>query len=302
MSSDTFLSDMGPRTAADGERLSILSADPAVFVPPEIRALSDAELVAATRALRRGVAGYAWLIVPVVTVLAALTLGAIAAVVACIVAIAACKVALYLHERSRAVARGQLAKREFCSRYHIGALTLDETAAVTQLAQDSSIESVLLFRAWALPHGGHRFIRIDLGDRNRIAVYITPFLGDLQQSASPLTRMAKLELPLSHAQVERLRAAYAGLTVVEREQQRAQFFDAAPLDGLPSDVVVLRRGEPVWRASMNFRGIASLHKLSPSERLVSEVLEIEAEITGGEKLETDPLLGLDQRDLVARSL
>ncbi|MEY4583199.1 MAG: hypothetical protein RL701_7902, partial [Pseudomonadota bacterium] len=226
MPSDTFLSDMGPRTAADGERLSILSADPAVFVPPDIRALSDAELIATTRPLLRGVAGYAWMIVPLVTALAALTLGAVAALVCCIVAIAGCKIALYYHERSRAVARGQLAKREFCSRYHIGALTLDETAAVTQLAQDHAIESVLLFRAWALPHGGHRFIRVDLGEQNRIAVYITPFLGDLQRSASALSRMAKLDLPLSHAQAARLQAAYAALTSAEREQQRAHVFDA----------------------------------------------------------------------------
>jgi hypothetical protein len=38
---------------------------------------------------------------------------------------------------------------------------------------------------------------------------------------------------------------------------------------------------------MNFRGIASLHTLSPCERLVSEILDIEAEITGTERATVD---------------
>jgi hypothetical protein len=303
MQSESFLSDMGPRSSADGERLSILSANPAIFVPQEIRALSDADLIAATRVLRRGIAGYAWLIVPTVTTLAGFTLGKIAAVVACIVTIVACKVGLYLHERSKAVARGQLAKREFCSRYHIGALTLDETAAVTQMAEDHSINAVMLFRAWALPHGGHRFIRIEFGVETRIAIYTTPFLGDLQSQASAQGRMAKLDLPLSVVQAARLRDTFEELSPAEIAKVPAHaIFEGAPLAGLPCDVVVLRRNAPTLRASMNFRGIASIHKFAPAERLVSEVLDIEGEITGTERFEVDPLLRQEAFDLVARSV
>jgi hypothetical protein len=120
MQSDSFLSDMGPRSTGDGERLSILSAEPSLLIPQHIRALSDAELIAATRALARGLLSYTWAVVPLVTAIVAATVGARTALVSCVATIVACKVGLYFHEHSRAVEVAQLAKREFCARYHGG--------------------------------------------------------------------------------------------------------------------------------------------------------------------------------------
>jgi len=290
MHRDSFLSDMGPRTSADGDRLSILSQSPADAVPLEIRLLSDAELIELTRALRRGFLAYIWLIVPLATVAAAITLGAAGAVVAGALAIAVCKVAARLYERGRARQRGLLAKREFCARYHIGSLTLDENLAVAQLAEEPELSGVLLFRAWALPHGGHRFIRIELGRTPRIAVYTTPFLGDLQSHPEVHEHMSKLEQPLSQAQHERLQGALAELTQDKMEHIPQRVVAGQPLDGLPCDVVVLRRGYEPLRASMNFRGVATLEALSPAETLVSSVLALESEIVGRERFALDPLL------------
>ena len=298
MHRDSFLSDMGPRTTADGDRLSILSQSPADAVPLEIRLLSDEELIQLTGALRRGFLAYVWLAVPVASLLGWFALGPIAAVVAGVVAIAACKLAARLAEGSKASYRALMAKREFCARYHIGSLTVDENAAVGQLAEDPQLDGVLLFRAWALPHGGHRFIRIELGasHRHRIAVYTTPFLGDLQRRPDRRALMAKLEQPLSEAQSERLLSVLADLTPDKMEHIPQRVVVGQPLDGLPCDVVVLRRGADVLRASMNFRGVASLERLSPAEDLVSTVLALESEIVGRETFELDPLLARDYAD------
>ena len=81
MHRDSFLSDMGPRTSADGDRLSILSQGPDVTVPLEIRLLSDVELIALTDTLRRGFLAYVWLSVPLATALAWLAFGRVAAAV-----------------------------------------------------------------------------------------------------------------------------------------------------------------------------------------------------------------------------
>ena len=297
MHRDSFLSDMGPRTSADGDRLSVLSQSPADAVPLEIRLKTDAELIDLTDPLRRSFLGYIWLSVPVATLAAGLTLGAVAAAIAGVLAITACKVAARLYERSKARQRGLLAKREFCARYHIGSLTVDEAAAVVQLADEPQLEGVLLFRAWALPHGGHRFIRIELGKAPRIAVYTTPFMGDLQRHPELRANLAKLEQPLSEAQVQRLWQVLAELTPDKMRDIPQRVFAGQPLDGLPCDVVVLRRGADPLRASMNFRGVASLERLTLAETLVSTVLALESEITGRARFEVDPLLSHHYTDL-----
>jgi hypothetical protein len=321
MQSDSFLSDMGPRSAADSDRPSILSVQPATWLPLELRGLSDAELIAATGALRRGIIGWAWAIVPAVTIVVAVTLGLKVALLACLVAIVVCKIGLHLHERSRAVVKGQLAKREFCARYHIGSLTLDEAAAVQQLLEDESTDLIMLFRAWALPHGGHRFIRIALGHKSRIAMFATPFLSDLLRQPSARSRMMKLDLSLSPAHEAQLRAACTKLAIRERDVQGGsggqggqggqegtrenaspRALAGAPLDGLPCDLVVFRRDAETLRLSMDFRGIASLHELSSAERLVADVLEIESAIMGMQRFEVELPSNRDRIDLIARSI
>lgn len=289
MQSDSFLSDMGPRSTSDGDRLSILSAEPSLLVPQHIRALSDTELIAATRALGRGLLSYTWAVVPLVMALAALAFGARAAMLSCILTILVCKVALYFHEHSRAVAVAQLAKREFCARYHIGALTLDEATAATQLAQNDALEIVVLFRAWALPHGGHRYIKITIGTESRMQIYQTPFLGDLLKHATARSCMLKLDLPLTAAHERRLREACApeSFASASSAHQAPRAIMTGPLDGLPCDLVVLRRGADPLRVGMSFRGIASLHALTPAELLVSEILEVEGQVTGNERAAAD---------------
>jgi len=291
MARHTFLSDMGPRNATFADRSSLLSVDPTLIVPEEIRKLSDAELVTATKALRQGAVGYAWAVVLVLTALTAVWFGTVAAVVGCVIAIVGCRLALYLRDRSKGVERGQLAKREFCSRYHIGSLTVDEAAAEAQIARDPSIDSVLLYRAWVLPHGGHRFIRVELGERQSIAIYTTPFLGDVQRDPNALSRLTKLELALSTKHAERLTRMVSELSAEKfvSVEPRPVLLDA-PLEATPCDIVVLRRGESSLRASMHFRGLASLDPLSAPEQLVSTLLEIEEEIADGEPLTGDAML------------
>jgi hypothetical protein len=303
MQSDSLLSDVGPGSGADSNRARMLGAH-AALVPLELHALGDADLIAATRALHPALASYAWAIVLAATVAAALAAGATWAIAVCVIAIIACKVGLYMHERSRAVARAQLAKRELCARYHIGSIEQDEAEANDQLREDDGIERIVLFRAWALPHGGHRFVRIALGRESRIAMYATPFLSDLHRHPSARGRMMQLDLPLSQRHEERLRKVCSELTpqtTHEPELPRATTV-GAPLDGLPCAVVVLGRDMPAAHHSMDFRGIASLHALSPAERLVSEVLEIEAEVTGTQRFEPDSPNAPDRPNLVPWSI
>jgi hypothetical protein len=114
-------------------------------------------------------------------------------------------------------------------------------------------------------------------------VYQTPFLGDLLRHATAQSCMLKLDLPLSAAQVERLRSACAQLVSSPPEHQPPRAVVTGPLDGLPCDLVVLRRNAEALRVGMSFRGIASLHALTPAERLVSEILEVEGQVTGTER-------------------
>jgi hypothetical protein len=298
MPSHSVFDDLGPRSAADGERPSLLSADPSLFVPPDIRALSDAQLIAATRVLTRSVGSYAWAAVFLATVVAGTELGALAALVAGVCAIVVCKVALHLHERSRAVARGKLAKREFCARYHIGALALDEAAAVTQLVRNDHTQIVVLFRAWALPHGGHRFIRVELGAENRIAMYTTPFLGDLQRHAYALTHMNKLEAPLSAAHAERLHSACADLTGAKLENMPVRAIAGGEFR-LPCDLVVIRRDAEILRAGMNLDTATDAR--SPLERLARTMIDIEGEVSGAAHFTPDLPAAPQRADLVLGS-
>jgi hypothetical protein len=301
MHRDVSLSDMGPRSAADGDRLSILSQSPGLQIPLDIQLMSDTELVALTRALRRGFLAYIWLIVPLATAAAALTLGAWAAALACVLALAICKLSAHLYESSKAKQRGLLAKREFCARYHIGSLSVDEAAAVAQLSDDPALPGVILFRAWALPHGGHRFVRIELGEKPSIAVYSTPFLGDLQEHPALLAHTTKVERGLSEAQLEGVNKKLAALWPVAQQPEREQqLLKEAPLAGLPCDVVVLRRGQEPLRTSVSYHGtLAPAPHVASVEALVSSVLELESEIMGRERFALDPLLTGHYAELTA---
>jgi hypothetical protein len=81
------------------------------------------------------------------------------------------------------------------------------------------------------------------------------------------------------------------------EQVPQRVFVGEPLDGLPCDVVVLRRGAEPLRGSMNFRGVASLERLSPAETLVSTVLALESEVVGRARFAVDPLLSRHYADM-----
>lgn len=298
MHRDSSLSDMGPRTAADGDRLSFLSDGPELSVPADIRALSDMELVRLTRALRSGFQAYAWLCVPLATLAAALLAGALAAAAAFVVAAAACKLAVHGYERSKAKERGLFAKREFCARFHIGSLKLDQAVAQRRLASDAAIDAVLLFRAWALPHGGHRFVRIELGRTPNIAVYTTPFLGDLQRHPELARHMAKLERPLTDAQQEQLHERLASLTAADMPSLVPRSAEHEPLASLPCDVVVLQRECEPLRASMSLQSAAVANQ-SGAEALVSTVMAIESEVIDSERFAVDPLLSRHYTELAA---
>ncbi|MET0386783.1 MAG: hypothetical protein ABW321_12530 [Polyangiales bacterium] len=246
-------------------------------IPPEIHALSDAELIDASRVLTRGYGSGVWFVVPAVTAAVGFTVGWRWAALSCIAAIVVCRVLIGLHERSAVVLRGRLAKRELNARYHVGGLALDEAAAATRLADTADLDTVILFRAWALPHGGHRFVQVELGADARISLRMTPFLGDLHQLASAQSRMLKLDRPLSAAEVQRVQGLLAQLTAAPPTALEPEI-----QDGLPCELIVLRRGQAPLRASMSFDGVTSPTHASPVARLIGLVLDLEAEVSGRE--------------------
>jgi hypothetical protein len=254
-----------PPASADAETSAI---------PSDIRALSDSELITATRALNGGASRYLWPIVPLATVATAVLYSWLIAVASCAAAIAACRLAILWHERSSDLRRGQFAKQELCLRYHIGGLARDEAEASAQLAQIAGEGPILLFRAWALPHGGHRFVRIELGSAPRIVICTTPFLADLHRLGAAQARMTQLDLPLPAAHAVRL-----GALLAQHTAQASEPVEPVVVDGLPCEVVLLRRQLPTLRASLNYSG-ANAREHSTTSALVAIILEIEADVTG----------------------
>jgi hypothetical protein len=245
----------------------------------EIEALSDSELIALSTGLDHGL-GPLWLIVPVLAIAAFLAWGLWPAALTCGVTMAACRVVSQLRERSSATMRRRLAEQAFSARYHIGSLARDELQVGELLARPGPLDTVLLFRAWSWPHGGHRFVRIELAEASaRLLALATPFLADLHRLPGLHVRMMKLDQPLTAAELTRLRAALAELTPAQR------LSDAPPaagpgLEDLPCELLVLRRGEQPVRASLHFAGTTALAQASPLEGLVALVLDLEATAAG----------------------
>jgi hypothetical protein len=150
-----------------------------------------------------------------------------------------------------------------------------------------------------LPHGGHRFIRVELGSENRIALYATPFLGDLQRHAYARTHMSKLEAPLSAAHSERLHRACAELVGTTLENTPVRTLADASF-GLPCDLVVVRREAEILRAGLNLDTVGSDGR-SPLERLARTLIDIEAEVTGAAHFAPDLPVAPQRADLVLGS-
>ncbi len=202
--------------------------------------------------------------------------GSVGTALGALAALALCASILRLRERLPRVRSAREAERELAARFALSPLEQHEAEARAALEASGAPEAVLLFRAVALPHGGHRFIRIDLADASRIRVRSMPFLRDLASVDAPETRMLKVDRPLPAAAGERVRAQLRELTPGALVAP-AHFVK----DGFPCSAVVLRRGAEPLRATLNLAGLPQELKAHPCARLLGLMLELEAEVSDG---------------------
>jgi hypothetical protein len=237
---------------------------------------SDAELVRAALDGDDSFGCYLWLIAPPLGASLGFFWGRGGAVLGMLGALALCALILRLRQLLPAVRERKRAARELELRFDLAPLEQHEANACAALEQPGAPEAVLLFEGRALPHGGHRFIRIDLAAESTIRVRSTPFLHDLARVEEPQRRMLKIDGPLSAVGAERVRALLRELTpealIGPRHFVR---------DGFPCAAVVLRRGAEPLRASLNLAGLPAELKANPCVRLLELMLELEAEVAGG---------------------
>src|SRR5262245_60934924 len=137
----------------------------------------DAELIRIARAGRSTLGCYVWLIVPAAPISLGFVYGTDLAWLGFLGALAVVMLALHARSKLPAVQHAIDAEREFEQRWNIGASAQAQAEADAQasLAQDVDLEAVVLFVGRSLPHGQHRFVRIDLSRReSRLRALVTP--------------------------------------------------------------------------------------------------------------------------------
>jgi len=242
----------------------------------DMKAWSDVELVRAARAGDDSFGCFLWLLAPLASMSLGFVYGVAVACLGFVVVLALCALVARLRQLLPRVRKGRLAQREFELRFGLTALEHYEAEARSALERPASLEAVLLFQGTSLPHGGHRFIRIELAAESSIQIRSTPFLRDLWNVAEPGARMLKLDTPLSAAAADRVRELLRELTAEQLIAPSHFVYDGFPC----AAVVLLRAAEPL-RTQMNLAGIPSELRGHPSVRLLTLVLELEAEVSGG---------------------
>ena len=242
-----------------------------MVTPASTPPLSDAELVDATRALEKPVGCYVWMLVPLAAVIGGGLYGAGPAVLSCIACSLLCWSILRVRALTPAIKQAQLAEAELNRRYHIDTTEQDEADASKRLANDPTLDAVLLYEARSLPGGGHHFARIELGVASRIAVRSTPFLSSLWSDRSAYARMRRADSPLTAADAGRIRARLATFMTSQLPAPTL-----AVMDGMPCSLAIFTRDDEPRRATANLAGLRDAAAEHPLVLLLELMVQLEA--------------------------
>jgi hypothetical protein len=239
-------------------------------VAQRLEAVSEAELIEAARVVEDRLGCVAWGVAAAGGVVANLTLDPGPAALVLASAIAVC-VAWKIGRRSLPRVRlGRLAAEEFARRWWLEPIEVYEARAA-ELIESGEVDGVILLVGRALPHGGHRAIRIVLaGGATTAEARATPFLPDLIAGADLARQIVLPEVSVSAADTARLSAMLESLT-----PERMVPPPSIALDGFPCEISVLMRGRPRLHAALNLTGSAEGFAKHPVRELCALVLEIE---------------------------
>jgi hypothetical protein len=195
------------------------------------------------------------------------------------VCVALTLLALWRRGGTHSVQRARAAERELRRRFGAQPLAerLDQVRA--QLAADTDLQVVGLFRGTVLPHGGLRSIRFELRAQPQLHVSRSPGLAELQRGVASSLEILRRDLPLPAAQVERVRAVLRELGA-HPPTPLASFVS----DGFVCEASVLQRDGAELHASVNLAGLPDQLKQHPSVRLVELFLDLEAELLADARL------------------
>jgi hypothetical protein len=246
---------------------------------PDLGSLSDAALVRQTLPLT---SYFGWKVVSIavlVTLASGLWLGTQAGVAVFVASISLAVLAQRLRAKTPALQQARAAEHELGRRFGAVPLVQHLAEAREQLAADAELELLGLFRGRVLPHGGLRSMRLEVRAQAKLIVRTSPALSELQRGVVSTLSMVRRELPLTAAQVERLRTLLGELTS-ESFAPLASFV----ADGFPCEASVLQRDAVELHARANLAGLPEQLKHHPSVRLIELFLEFEAELVSDARL------------------
>ena len=235
--------------------------------------LSDSELVRLARLPPDRLGCWLWLSPFAIGTLLAVTLDAGSAVLGFGAAFGSAWLASRIRARSPRRRLAKAAEMALEQRFCTGSIERYVPAAEAALSADPSLRVVLLFSGTGLPHGGKRFIRIELGEPSRIALRSMPFLHDLEDSPDPAARLFRADLPLSAASAERVQALLDALDPAHLDPPPHFVYD-----GFPCSLIVLRRDAESLRVDLNLHGLSAEQRQHPSTRLLCHMLDLEDEL------------------------
>jgi hypothetical protein len=236
----------------------------------QIEAMSGAELVEAARAVADRFGCFAWALAAVVGAVAAVVLEPADATLALSVAIALCLGWKLGRRYMPRVRFARLATEEFARRWWLEPLEVYEASAEERIGSGQA-DAVVLLIGRALPHGGHRAIRLELSGSDATAeARSTPFLEDLIAGADLARQIVLPETPVQAGDAARLSALLDSLTPERVVPPRT-----VVLDGFPCQISVLRRSREPLRATLNLAGSSEAIATHPVRELCALVLEIE---------------------------
>jgi hypothetical protein len=246
-------------------------AQPSASALADLNELNDAELVQLVRLPPDRLGCWLWLApLPLGTLLAVTLDPGVAALGFC-VTLGTAWLSARIRARSPRRRLAELAKQMLAQRFCTDPIEHYEPAARAALRDDPALQTVLLFSGRALPHGGWRFIRIELGQSSRIALRSLPFdLGDIPRETAGMFRCT---LPLRAASAARVQALIAEIDPA-RPEPPAEFV----YDGFPCSALVLRRDAEPLRIDVNLGGLTREQRAHPSARLLHCILDLEDEV------------------------
>jgi hypothetical protein len=265
----------------------VRSGSDAALLEPDLGALSDDALVTQTLPLASGFGCKLVASAVLVSFLGTLVFGARIGLPVLALGLLGAWIAQRMRASSEALQRARAAEQEFRRRFGAEPLAQRLPEARAQLERDADLELLGLFRGTVLPHGGLRFLRVEVSAQPKLFVCSSPALADLQRGAQNMLEIVHRELPLSAAQVARLRAL-----VRELSESQAQLTQLASFvkDGFPCEASVLARpltqesGTIELHASANLSGLPEQLASHPSVRLLELFLDLEAELIADGRL------------------